>query len=55
MNAQDRKTCCHDATCPACVRRQVKAERELRAMTEETRLRRFREMVAARQADGWQQ
>ena len=49
------KECCPDATCDRCVRMQEKAARELQQLIEATRRRRFLEMVAARQADGWQQ
>ena len=36
-----RVECCPDATCPACVRRQEKAAKELRELTEATRRRQF--------------
>lgn len=49
-------TCkCPDATCSICVRKQIKAAQELKRLTEATRARQFREMVAARQAEGRQQ
>jgi hypothetical protein len=55
MKTTKRIECCPDATCPKCVRRQEKAASELNELTEATRRRQFNEMVAARQADGWQQ
>ena len=53
--SQSKTTCtCPDTTCDACVRRQRRAAEELKRLTAETRARQFREMIAARQADGGQ-